>query len=275
MFNEFVRSSSYYYRIFVILISFIVFSFLVGFFTLIGSKNILRRSFAKKLLVFSVFVLAVTYITYFLILVDIPEEIDFKPESEYNFTLAGANTNVEINSEKGEVTKKLRSLLESSFYLDDTKKFTKRDTDKIKVTPIDIVIYSFPFYYYWKTVKLRSDFSSDIPHFSKTYDLSENDYSWKEELVKFSFGESSNIDNKKMKKQFKEIDEFLKKKKIYLTDIHENNVRINENGDIKIIDGELLSKRELLFFQLLNMRGNKKSKNMDNIYFTDETQIYF
>lgn len=274
MFNEFVRSSSYYYRIFVILISFIVFSFLVGFFTLIGSKNILRRSFAKKLLVFSVFLLVVTYITYFLVLVDMPEEIDFKPEREYNFTLSGSNTNVEISSEEKEVTKKLKSLLESGF-LNNTKKFTKRDTEKIKVAPIDIVMYSFPFYYYWKTIKLRSDFSSDIPHFSKTYDLSENDYSWKEELVKFSFGESSNMDNKKIMKQFKEIDDFLKKKKMYLTDVHENNVRVTENGDIKIIDGELLSKRELLFFQLLNMRGNKKSENMDNIYFTDGTQIYF
>lgn len=276
MFNEFNKASSYYFRIFVILTSLIVSSFLTGSITLISSKNTLRRSFAKKLLIFSLVIAAVTYITYFLILVDIPEEIDFKTDSDYNFTLFGTNTFVEIKEPEDIVIKKIKSMTDKgSDVLKFSNGISRKDKENQKATPADVLVYSQFFYYWWKSIKLRKELSDESDNFSKTYDLNEEDYSWKEELVKFDFRTSNSSDKVRIKKQLQGVNDLLGKKNLYLTDVNENNIRIDHRGNIKIIDGEILTKRELNLFKFLRQPTvGIKNESMKNIYFNNKSQIH-
>ena len=212
----------------------------------------------------------------FLILVDIPDEINFKPSREYNFKAQGSNTDVEIREEEGIVIKKKKPITDRECdIMNLTNSFCVKDEGLQKSTVVDIVFYTQIFYYLWKSVKLRKELSSVSPYFSKTYDLSEEDYSWKEELVKFSYSEIENINKEKIKKQLIEIDKLLQEKKIYLTDMSYSNLRITESGDIKIIDGELLTLKELNFFKFLKIPAvGKNNKNMRNIYFNSDNDLY-
>ena len=225
--------------------------FISGSYLTVKNKLYSKRpnTIGYSLLILSLVIVLTSYIVFFQIETKVPEKLNLKSEKDSSLTEV-QNCNINIDKENGFVEKKLKPIIletgekyrKTYTFLHDISKFTKK-TNKNKVTLIDLFLYSLVLNYHWESIKIRENLYKESPFFSRIYDVEDKDYYWKEDYVPYEIGELKNIDKEKIKRQILQLDLFLSKKNLYLSDVHEDNVRIDKLGNIKIIDGEIFSNK--------------------------------
>ena len=254
---KFKETSIKYLSILIVLTVIIIITFLVGLTYLIKNKFIKNNIYHKKLgyifLGISLLTLISTYISFFVINYELDKDLQIN-SSKDNFEEESTSLRYSIEKENNKIKKKLRPLIilkEGSYKFDNefTELSNKSNifSNKInnKTTLFNISLFSIMYYYRWKAIKLREQYSKENEYFVKTYNLNENDCSWEEEYIPYSLKEYDNINKEKIKLQLRELNKFLESKNYNIIDFHGENVRLNYEGDIKVIDGELLKDFEI------------------------------
>lgn len=88
-------------------------------------------------------------------------------------------------------------------------------------------------------LKRRLKFEKQIEALPETYNVSNRKLRYEQKLVPVEMNEDSCPED--LNDQFKKLNDELEKSGLYLDDVHLGNVRLTNDGKIKIIDGELYS----------------------------------
>tara|TARA_R110001592_G_scaffold353360_1_gene652120 strand:- start:443 stop:1303 length:861 start_codon:yes stop_codon:yes gene_type:complete len=261
MTEKFENYAFFYLKIFIILLFVIFICFLLG----IGNMGIYLFSYSDtlyKTMSYSFFkicfvTLVLTYIYFFIIVHPLPEELNISSNKDLYYDEGGLNTKIKIDEENKEILKKSMSI-----FLEKNNKFELQNIysrvinifsrkSKNKLPLVSYFTFSINKYYNWRSIKMREKYCKENKFLVKTYDLDERDCSWKEEYITYAIEDFENLDKNKIKTQLKELDNFLKEKKIYLSDVRPANIRLTKNGDIRIIDGEFFTDNEMKYYKII------------------------
>ena len=261
MTQKFEDYTFFYLKIILILLFTIIISLLTSIITMGMSIFSHSNKFYRKIsyISFGVFFfsLLVTYIYFFVTLHTMPEELDITSNKDYEYSQGGLTTKIKIDKENNEILKKSMSMFFEqndnvelqNVYSRVINSFSRRSKNKLPLA--SYFVFALNKYYNWRSVKIREKYSKEIEFLVKTYDLDEKDCSWKEEYITYSMDEFKNLDKNKIKLQLKKLDNFLKKKKLYLNDVRPDNIRLTKKGDVRIIDGEFFTDNEMKYYKFV------------------------
>ena len=256
----------------------IVVLFLMGVFFII--KN--RMKFKGYILLFSSLSIAgITYFVFCKTLYDVPQEINIKSNKDKQLTQKSNHCSVKIDTNKKIVEKKLKPIScnseedpeEALDVVNSLPTLFSKKNNEGKVTLLQMFLFSFISSYYWEGVRIREKLSQESPYFAKTYDLDDSDCSWKEEYIPLTLYEFKNLNKSSIKRQLLELDNFLMKKSLYYTDCHVDNIRLDDKGTIKIIDGEIFTNKEFKIINSVKAGATKKKLKIFNRLYSNSRNI--
>jgi len=116
----------------------------------------------------------------------------------------------------------------------------------------------------WYSLKRIEKELQDIKYFAKIYELDDIKKRYIQEYVPYKL-------NKKMcpnnyHEQVKDLNKILRDRGYYLSDIDIDNIRVSEDGILKIIDTNVYTKSELKFANFLRKFGFKYYGGLEEIY---------
>ena len=121
-----------------------------------------------------------------------------------------------------------------------------------------IIVKSIAYHYVWRSHKIKYREFNDLPYFPKIY-LLDGNIIIQEKIKK------NNYCSKTLKKQIIELNKILNNKNYVLDDIHEENIKMGSDGNIKIIDGEIFTKNEYKIYKnIINFFKKDFIKNYEN-----------
>lgn len=134
----------------------------------------------------------------------------------------------------------------------------------------DIIINKIAYYYVWRSHKIKlKEFNND-KFFPKIYFIGDN-YIIQEKINR------NNYCSQRFKEQIEQLNKTLNDKKYVLDDAHEENFKMGNDGYLKVIDGEIFSKKEYEIYQkIVNFFKKdflKKYKNANNINYWNVDKI--
>lgn len=278
-----LSKNGFYYLAIISTLAFItLIFFLTGSYYTVKNKiyNKTSNRLGYILLISSFVVIFGTYIIFFQLDNDVPEELNLNTVEDSDLIEAN-HCNMKIDKENETVVKKLKPIIIKSGdnykknydFLLSISNFTKNNKNG-KVALIDIFLYSIILNYHWESIKFRENLSEESPFFTKTYEVDQNNFSWKEDYIPYSLDGYEKLDKEKIKRQLLQLDLYLKKKGLYLSDVHKDNIRIDKTGNIKVIDGEIFTENSFKYLKNLRVVNTleKKLPMMERLY-TNKTSM--
>jgi hypothetical protein len=101
----------------------------------------------------------------------------------------------------------------------------------------DLIAWYFCMGAQWENILYMEKYNGKIDSVPYIKNIDEKTLSFDQEVCRIPTPE----DSIKIKKQFKKINDQLKENGMYYVDIHSGNVMIDENGNVKFTDGEMLN----------------------------------
>lgn len=261
MAEKFENYAFFYTKIFIIIFLVILTCFLLGTVNMglysFSSSDKRYKIMSYSFFTISLVTLILSYIYFFIILQPLPEELNISSDKDLDYDQGGIHTKIKIDKKNNEILKKSRSMFSKkgdtfelqNVYSKAMNQFSGRNEDRFPLA--SYVLFSLVKYYSWRSIKMREKYCDEIEFIVNTYELDERDCSWKEEYITYAVEDFKNLDKNKIKIQLKELDDFLKEKKIYLQDLKKENIRLTKNGDIRIIDGDFFTDNEMKYFKFM------------------------
>lgn len=266
----------YFWNNFIYLSAMFIFIFILFLFGI--ALYVKNKSLGLKILSLSLFLLTSAYLYLCVIQFPVPKNLNISSDKDNNYTTKGTWCRLKFENDK--VFKKWYPVItekENKNYLEYYHGFLKPFVrlDNNNKLPLLVSLYwTACMAYQWRSIKRREHLSKKCKYLAKIENVDHKDCSWSEEYVKNSLPGYNNLDKIKFQNQMKELDNFLKKNDYYIVDLHHNNLMITEKGDIKIIDGEVVTKKELdtycIFYKYFRGYSMIPIKNMERLYWSAE-----